>query len=260
MTMTSRVGNHQKVVANGASVTGNHNTIEGNGNSVTGNHNRITGNGNSVNGNHNTVEGNYNHCDGDHNRTTGIGNTTKGSYNSENGVQTNVSSANKVINNGPHQGVIIGRRGIDFQGAVIGSVGSYNSVVMSDDGIFVDGVRQVFNNYPGSVIGTVVTGGGGMAVPATSKKAKPAPAEETLYVEVPTEAEAKTHDREASDDEAAACCICTANVLVCAVFPCRHRCLCCACARELGADGTKERGQVVCPLCQSVVKKIKVVY
>lgn len=217
----SRVGDHQTLKLNNTAVVGDCNYVEGRGNVIKGDYNSIVGDQNDIRGDYNSIAGNDNTCKGDYNDSNGVNNEMHGDCNTESAVGR--------------------QRVIPVAGAKIGVLGNANTVFMDGGGIAVQGTHQVFNNYPGSIIG-------GMAVP------------KVRYVQVPTEAEVKAHDKEAEDDAAAACSICTVNVLTCAVLPCMHRCLCCACARMLAADGTKERGQVECPLCKGVVKKIKVVY
>jgi len=206
-------------------VVGNHNRIYGHSNSVTGNHNTVEGNANSLTGNHNSVTGDNNRATGNHNGLHGAGNTATGNFNRINGAEQE-----RPKGRGGSSMSIIGG------GTVIsGVIGQ--SIVMDDEGVRVDGV--------------LIKKSRNAAVPA---------ADEVRYVRCPTEAEAKTHDKEAPDDAAVACSICTVNELSCIVLPCAHRCLCCGCARTLTAEGTKERGSVACPICQAQVKKIKVVY
>ena len=87
------------------------------------------------------------------------------------------------------------------------------------------------------------------------KKAKPP----TKYVECPTELDIIEHDiplADDADDSIAACCVCAVSAPICVCVPCLHKCLCCACARTLAGDGTKQVGEVKCPVCTKEVEKI----
>lgn len=74
------------------------------------------------------------------------------------------------------------------------------------------------------------------------------------FVECPLPTDQDTLLKE--DSEEPFCVVCLSNVPVCVISPCNHKSLCCVCARELTKEGTKKRGEVVCPLCKGVVKKI----
>ena len=196
-----------------------------------GNHQTLTVSGANVVGNHNRITGNGNTITGNHNTVVGNANSFVGNHNLVDGDK------NRCTGNHNHM------TGVDNN-----AVGSYNkingedqggmtilsgqSIVVDGSGIWIDGVRH-------------------------DKKQK---SKEPKFIQVPTEDEAKKHDREAPEDAPTACSVCLTNELCCAVLPCMHRCLCCKCARELAADGTKQRGQVACPLCKTDVKKIKLVY
>jgi hypothetical protein len=239
-----RVGNLQDLSVDDTVVVGNHNRVIGNHNTITGNHNRVTGSSNTLTGNHNTVNGPHNRCTGNHNSMVGDDNKATGSYNRINAVEQKGGGTGMIVRSGG--GVTAFASGGMIVNA--GSVRSYGQrIVMDADGITVDRVRvepTVINNFNGSTEPAI-------------KKARP---KETRFVQCPTETEAKEHDKESTDDAAAACSICMSNQLTCIVTPCMHRCLCCACARTLSAEGTKERGSVKCPICQAEVKKMKVVY
>jgi hypothetical protein len=86
---------------------------------------------------------------------------------------------------------------------------------------------------------------------------QPAAAKKTRRVKCPKESESQ--DAVAADD-APSCVVCLENQPNCAVLSCMHKCLCCRCAHDMTSNGTKERGQVKCPLCKADAKKIKRVY
>jgi hypothetical protein len=71
--------------------------------------------------------------------------------------------------------------------------------------------------------------------------------------------EGDSHDISAPEDSAS-CVICLDHQPICIILPCMHKSLCCSCARSITANGTKERGQVKCPMCKADVKEIKRVY
>lgn len=87
---------------------------------------------------------------------------------------------------------------------------------------------------------------------------QPAVAKKTRRVKCPKESESQ--DVPAPDDAPSSCVVCLENQPNCAVLPCMHKCLCCRCARALTDNGTKERGQVKCPLCNRDAKKLKRIY
>ena len=75
-------------------------------------------------------------------------------------------------------------------------------------------------------------------------------------VACPSEADLQ-HDKVAEEKE---CCVCQVNLANCIVAPCNQICLCISCARQLTHNGTKKRGEVVCPLCRANVKAINRVF
>jgi len=85
---------------------------------------------------------------------------------------------------------------------------------------------------------------------------------EEKFVECPTEAQTKEHDKTPpeDDEDAARCVVCLERAPSCAVVPCMHRCVCCVCARLLAGDGTKVRGTVSCPVCKASADMIKVLF
>jgi hypothetical protein len=85
---------------------------------------------------------------------------------------------------------------------------------------------------------------------------------EEKFVECPTEAQTKEHDKTPpeDDEDAPRCVVCLERAPSCAVVPCMHRCVCCVCARLLAGDGTKVRGTVSCPVCKASVDMIKVLF
>lgn len=233
-----RVGNHQTIHASNAMVVGNHNTVTGDSNNVVGNHN-------TVNGNHNTVTGNYNSVQGE------VGNEVMGRNNHLNGVAVPAPEGS--------EGVTVNHFGLGGGRTIRGSRG--NMIIQHANG----GITSIGSVGDGgtismSCISRAKSAKGGKRKKEVSKKREreDAPAE-AVFIECPTEAEMKEHDKEA-EEGAPACAICISNVPVCAVVPCMHKCLCCACARTLAGEGTKEQGQVACPLCKEKVEKIKKVY
>ena len=67
-------------------------------------------------------------------------------------------------------------------------------------------------------------------------------------------------DTIALENAPSSCVICTANVPICVIMPCMHKVICCDCGRKLTADGTKERGEVECPICKAEVHRIAKVF
>lgn len=110
-------------------------------------------------------------------------------------------------------------------------------------------------------------GGGIIATVGSSKKKKkkdkkrersPDPEPELQFVECPPDTQ--KDDPLPADYEGETCVVCTAAPRSCAVLPCMHKCVCCACGRRLAEDGTKTRGTVKCPLCQIIVERIAKVF
>lgn len=80
------------------------------------------------------------------------------------------------------------------------------------------------------------------------------------FVECPLLTDVDVVLAENTADNTPACVICTTNVPCCIILPCMHKSLCCECGRKLTADGTKQSGEVKCPICQTVVHKIGKVF
>ncbi len=80
------------------------------------------------------------------------------------------------------------------------------------------------------------------------------PPPDPLLVLHPTKEEVSQHDVPVIDDDSTTptCVVCTVNKPVCIVWPCRHMCMCCECARKLCNDGAAKVGAVKCPVCSSV--------
>lgn len=224
------MGDYQKITGNGLNVIGDYNEVRGNGNNIVGDYNEVTGNGNNV--------------VGDYNKIKGLGNNYTGDYNTVNGKRESVQK---------------GKRG------VIGLVGDQGGTVTVNTFGGPNGlVTHVFNNHPGSVIAgqtTVVSGGSLIDVVSKkeSKKRQRAEAKEPQFIECPTETDVKEGDVALADDApegTPSCLVCLSQQPVCILMPCLHKCMCCRCARQLTNDGTKERGQVPCPICKAAVEKI----
>lgn len=246
-----RVGNHQTLDGAGMYVVGNHNTVTGDNNHVVGNHNTIHGNHNTVTGNHNNIHGQ-------------VGNEALGRYNRINGVEVPPpeGSDQVTVNDfGSSGGIrtIRGSRGnmiIHHPGAGVTSIGS-----VGDGGVISMSVGSASRRKPPpDKTGGKAPKKSDQKKQVSRKREREEPADaEPVFIECPTEAEMKEHDKEA-DEGAPACVVCISNKPMCAVVPCMHKCLCCACARTLTGEGTKEQGQVACPLCKEKVEKIKKVY
>jgi hypothetical protein len=219
-----RVGNHQTINASNTTVFGNHNT-------VTGNNNTVTGNNNSVTGNHNTVRG-------DHNSVTGKGNHWVGKHNHINGKEENSPSSIVVGNNNIQCGgnIVLNdvlHGGWSTRGVVIGCIGGSDTVVNMFDDDDSDEPK------------------------VTKKEKKEA---DLIFVECPLPTDLDTVVPDDAPDGTPACVVCTAKAPCCVMLPCMHKSLCCECGRKLAAEGTKQRGEVKCPLCQGVVERIAKVF
>lgn len=223
-------------------VMGNHNTVTGDSNNVMGNHNTVTGNHNTVTGNHNNVHGQ-------------VGNEVLGRYNRLNGVEVPAPEGS--------EGVTINSFGLGGSGGGVRMIrGSRGNMIIqhANGGITsIGSVGDGGGTISMSSISAAKSVKGGKGKKEVSKKREREEPVEPVFIECPTEAEMKEHDKEA-EEGASACAICISNVPVCAVVPCMHKCLCCACARTLAGEGTKAQGEVACPLCKEKVEKIKKVY
>lgn len=214
--------------ANNSMIVGDHNILTGNNCQVTGDHNKIKGNNNQVTGNHNTVRGNNNHITGKNNNELG---------------------SNNVVDEGRSVSVKY-NRGRTIVNAFNGS--SLSSVVI--DGVSEGRVKSNSQISTGTIVGGMYQ---------NNSKPKKKKKEDPVFIEVPTEQEATEQDKplpEPNEDGRPECRICMSNHPICVIMPCMHQCICCACARILAADGTKEVGQVECPMCKTGVEKIKRVF
>lgn len=207
---------------------GNHKNIHGNYEHVVGNHNKCAGDNCHITGNHNQSTGNDNHVTGNHNYITGNRNHIVGNHNKIYGNENTASGRFNYIND-----VLQDDNGDDVNTVNFGGPG--------------DGFQIQYNN--GRVVNT-------FGIKSSPKKTK---VEEPLFTECPlsTDQDEAVPD---DDDDSPACVVCTTNKPVCVVMPCMHKSVCCACARVLCSDGTKERGQVKCPICQAEVHKIAKIY
>lgn len=217
---TTRMGDHQKITGNGLNIIGDYNEINGNGNNIVGDYNEVNGNGNNVTG--------------DYNKIKGTGNNYTGDYNTLNGKKSTKDMPK------------IGKsRTFSFEADVIGNVGNQGSVIVNTFGGPDGGlVTQVFRNAPGSRIGKT-----------REREEKKKEEEEPQFIECPAKEEDVALPDDAPDGTPV-CSICLSNQPVCVVLPCLHKCICCACARQITGEGTKERGQVACPICKGTVEKI----
>lgn len=166
---------------------------------------------------------------GDNNTITGNGNTIRGDNNSIRGSDNTIYGDNCNV------------------------VGDYNTC--TGDNNILKGVynRSVGDNNTTKKKGCkIVQISLGDAVTRMKRER-----EEVLYIEVPTEAEALEHDKPGNALE---CRVCMDNEPLCVILPCMHLCVCCACARKLAADGTKEQGSVECPICKTKIEKMKCVF
>jgi hypothetical protein len=91
----------------------------------------------------------------------------------------------------------------------------------------------------------------------TKKEKKEA---DLIFVECPLPTDLDTVVPDDAPDGTPACVVCTAKAPCCVMLPCMHKSLCCECGRKLAAEGTKQRGEVKCPLCQGVVERIAKVF
>jgi hypothetical protein len=170
------------------------------------------------------ISGNRNHVTGNHNRIFGNENTANGRFN----------YINDVLQNNDESYDDIGVSTVNFGGP--------------------DGGFQIqYSN------GTIVNTFGISDNKKTTNKKKVKVAE-LQFTECPLVTDEDVPVPDDAPDDALSCVICTVNNPICVIIPCMHKNVCCACARILCADGTKERGQVKCPMCQAEVHKIAKVY
>lgn len=221
--MQMSVGNHR--VSNGSyeHIVGNHNRSYGNHNHITGNHNHSEGDSNHITGNHNHVRGQRNHVTGNHNHIWGNGNTVSGRNNYVNDV---LQKNDEADDDDDVDTVNFGGSGGGFQ------IQYKNGTVVNTFGIV--------NN-------------------SKKKKSKIAAAD-PLFTECPLSTDEDVIVPDDAPEDTPTCVVCTTNKPICVIIPCMHKNICCSCARILCADGTKERGQVKCPMCQAEVHKIGKVF
>lgn len=239
-----RGGNHQTVSIERTAYEGSHCAIIGNGNTITGHHNKIFGNDNTFDGCHNRVSGVRNRGKGHHNTLFGgDSNSCDGSFNKARPQQLEIPSpaSSSDEDDGKYSaGTVI----VSSGGGVSGNV-------------FVNGKHYKVNGAGSlDIVGGVVFVGG-KRIKSLEEEAEP------RYVEVPTEHEQRAQDTEVPEDaadDALTCVVCLLRAPVCAAVPCMHRRFCCACARSLAQDGTKQRGTVACPVCKAQVEAFRVVY
>jgi hypothetical protein len=192
---------------------------------VVGNHNTIIGNNNLVTGNHNKMTGNNNHVTGNHNKMAGNDNLVTGNHNTTQGDNNMCTGS--------------------FNASLSGSV----AIDMAPDSVWNNAVV----NIQGKVdIQGIFAMGDVICYEKTDKK--------QLFIECPLESEPDTPIPDDAPDGTPACVVCTANAPSCVILPCMHKSLCCACGRALTAEGTKQRGQLKCPMCQGEVHKIARVF
>lgn len=277
------VGNNGRYTANNKHFVGNNNSVTGNGNTITGNNNQVTGNDNQGTGNNNAIAGDRNRWTGNNNKLMGKDSSAFGRNNKINGEAAadhegqgsqgiiingmtigDVGDGEVVIRRGANGGIaqMITSGGATFTfggGGIIGTVGNGGTITMAGErntavarrgGIAVAGQSQI-------ALGSVA---GGMHMDNSKQKAKktkkrdrsPSPS----FIEVPLE----TDKDEEAPEGATACVVCITSLPLRAATPCGHKCLCCKCARQLGKDGTAQKGTVQCPVCREKVDAIRRIY
>lgn len=246
-----------------------------------GSNNRIAGNGNTVTGSNNQVTGNNNVGTGSNNRIIGKGNRWTGSNNIMTGEDNSAHGTNNKIN-GKAAPAGEGSGGIIINGTVIGDLGDGDVVIRRNNRGIVQMITSngaSLNFGGGDIIGNVGDGGtvtmsgrGNWSAASgrirqlahgtdnSERKAKKTKKRERSpspsFIEVPLETD---KDEEAPEGEAT-CVVCISSLPLCAAMPCGHKCLCCKCARELGKDGTAQKGSVQCPVCREKIDAIRRIY
>lgn len=208
---------------------GDYQTIRASGITVKGDYNKIHGDNNTIHGDYNIVYGNNNVGEGDYNESFGGGNYWTGDFNK---VRTRkmdpqpvaIPSSNVIMRGTPVKRMIMAKPVI--RGSIIGCVGDHCTTNVIEE------------------------------EPEKRKREE----EEPRFVECPLESDKDSPLPEDSVEGIPSCVICTANAPCCVIMPCMHKSLCCACSRVLCVEGTKQRGEVKCPMCQAEVHKIAKVY
>lgn len=211
---------------------GDYQTIRASGITVKGDYNKIHGDNNTIHGDYNTVYGNNNVGEGDYNESFGGGNYWKGDYNKVRARKMDpqpatIPSSNVIMRGTPVKRMIMAKPVI--RGINIGCVGNHSTT-------------NVIEEKP------------------EKRKREEEEEEEPLFVECPLESDKDSPLPEDSVEGIPSCVICTTNTPCCVIMPCMHKSLCCACSRVLASEGTKQRGEVKCPMCQAEVHKIAKVY
>lgn len=234
-----RAGDNSRFSISHGIVTGDNNTIFGNKNVINGDCNKIFGDDNVINGDNSKVVGDRNVANGDCNRLKGSNNIANGDNNKikDRGGVGDAVDVTHLVNN-------FGRNNAQSRGGGQYAVGVNNVVQINDD-----------SRQPGQRSKQLIDYW-------KKLKGKKREREEVQYIEVPTEEEAREHDAPLDDnpENAPECRICMDRKPLCAILPCMHQCLCCACARTIAADGTKEQGSVECPICKAKIEKIKRIF
>lgn len=227
---------------------GNHQTINASNTNVVGNHNTVTGNNNSVAGNHNTVSGDHNSGVGNHNSVTGKGNHWVGKHNHINGKEENSPSLSSSI--------VFGNNNIQCGGNIVyrgtECIGGPDTIVN------MPAIPRVPPALMAATLKATIVHDDDDDEPKVTKKEKKEA--DLIFVECPLPTDLDTTLPEDAPDGTPACVVCTAKAPCCVMLPCMHKSLCCECGRKLAAEGTKQRGEVKCPLCQGVVERIAKVF
>lgn len=177
---------------------------------------------------------------GDYQTIRASGITVKGDYNK-------VIGDNNVVKGDFNQVFGIGNQ---WTGDCNKTKGPKETQVTPENVIRVDEkgrINMTFNNHSGE---------------SRSKGKRERKEEDELhqFIECPLESDKDTPLPLDIDEDVPSCVICTANMPCCVIIPCMHKSFCCACSRVLAAEGTKQRGEVKCPICQGEVQKIAKVF
>lgn len=243
------VGPNLKKTVDNAVITGANAEVTGSGNTVTGSNPVVIGDRNTVTGSNASVTGNGNRVTGSNARVIGNGNTVTGTN------ATAEGNGNTVKSHGSSSIVQNMTGSWSSSSSSSSSIGQPNRVVIGS-GL---GNMMVFNNYPGSVIGGVVTGSGDEK---NKRQREEEEERETQYVEGPLPTDLP--EDVAEPDSGKACVICMERKPICVALPCMHQCYCVECARSMcfGVEGVdlKEQGSVKCAKCRSPVDSIKRIF